>query len=205
MSFLTQVKLGHVTNLSDARYAAAVGINYIGFCFDPSNENYIAPIKAKEMIDWVTGSYIVGEFGKQSIQEINDISELLGVDAIEVNNQILPDELAAIGKPIIKKINVDDFNIEQIKTELQAYHQFCDAFHLYSGTNQLPLSNNEISSLTASYKIIWGFPLDKTTVVSLIQTIQPYAIHISGGNEEKVGIKDFDDLNDLLEQITTED
>jgi hypothetical protein len=43
-----------VNNLSDARYAAAVGIEYIGFCFDNSNPNYIAPIKAKEMIDWDT-------------------------------------------------------------------------------------------------------------------------------------------------------
>ena len=79
MSFLTKVKFSNVNNLSDARYAAAVGIEYIGFCFDKSNPDYIAPIKAKEMIDWITGSNIVAEFGNQSIEEIKAKLENINV------------------------------------------------------------------------------------------------------------------------------
>jgi phosphoribosylanthranilate isomerase len=203
MSFLCKVKISNVTNLSDARYAAAVGIDYIGFCFDPASENYVAPIKAKEMIDWLSGSHIVGEFGNQSPEEIKDISELLNIDVIEVNNRILPDELLHIGKAIIKKIDLAEYNDEQLKNELQAYSSVCDAFHLFhSKSNQEP---HTLANLASTFQIIYGFKITPTSVKSVIVTYKPFAINVSGGTEEKVGIKDFDELSDLLEVITIED
>lgn len=204
MSFLSKLKISNVTNLSDARYAAAVGIDYIGFCFDTESENYIAPIKAKEMIDWLTGSNMVAEFGAQTLDEIKDISELLNVDAIEVNNRLLPEELKELDKAIIKKINVDAWSESELKNELQAYQLVCDAFHLFSSTNQ-PLTNEFAKELCATYKIIWGFEVTVNSIKQIITLHQPFAINVSGGVEEKVGIKDFDELNDLLEVITIED
>lgn len=205
MSFLTKIKLGNVTNLSDARYAAAVGINYIGFCFDPSSHNYIAPIKAKEMIDWITGSFIVAEFGDQSFSEINDISELLNVNVIELDNRLLPDEIPAFGKPVIKKIDVSGFDTGQLKKEIASYKEVCDAFHLYSSGSWAHLSEMELKSVFSNAQVIWGFEVSETTVKDIIQTYLPFAINISGGMEEKAGIKDFDELNELLDTITIED
>ena len=90
MNFITKVKLGSITNLSDARYAAAAGIDYLGFCFDPNHQNYIAPMKAKEIIDWITGCEIVAEFGNQSKEEIKTMNDVIRFDFIELNNQLLP-------------------------------------------------------------------------------------------------------------------
>lgn len=205
MSFLSNIKISNVTNLSDARYAAAVGINYIGFCFDSESTNYIAPIKAKEMIDWITGSHIVAEFGNQSIDEIKDISELLNVDVIELNNTILPDELPSLEKAIIKKIDISIYNLTQLNTELQAYKNYCDAFHLFTTLNNLTIPENDLVNICANYKIIWGLPITNSSVLNIINGFKPYAINVSGGQEEKAGIKDFDELNDLLEVITQED
>lgn len=204
MSFLCNIKLGQVTNLSDARYAAAVGIEYIGFCFDPSSEHYVAPIKAREMIDWITGSHIVAEFGQQSADEIRDISELLQVDVIELNNRLLPDEVPALGKAVIKKINLNDWNEEALLREMEAYHTVCDAFHLYQ--DNVEVANPELlKQLCSKYKIILGLPLPVSEVIETIHTYQPFGIHVSGGMEEKAGIKDFDELNDLIDILTVED
>ncbi|MES2689061.1 MAG: hypothetical protein V4658_01580 [Bacteroidota bacterium] len=205
MSFLTKIKLGNVTNLSDARYAAAVGINYIGFCFDPSGHNYIAPIKAKEMMDWITGSYIVAEFGHQSFSEINDISELLNVNVIELDNRLLPDELPAFGKPIIKKIDISVFDFDQLKTEIESYKEVCDAFHLYNSGLPTHLTEMQLKELFANNQVIWGFDVSDETIKEIINVYQPFALNISGGMEEKTGIKDFDELNELLDTITIED
>lgn len=205
MSFLTRIKLGNVTNLSDARYAAAVGIDYIGFCFDPSGHNYIAPIKAKEMIDWVTGSHIVAEFGDQSFNEINDISELLNVNVIELDNRLLPDELPAFGKPIIKKIDITVFDFAGLKKEIESYQEVCDAFHLYTSGSQNHLTEQQLKELFTGRQVIWGFEVSEATVKEIIDTYQPFALNISGGMEEKAGIKDFDELNELLDTITIED
>jgi phosphoribosylanthranilate isomerase len=204
MSFLTKLKLGNVTNLSDARYAAAVGIEYIGFCFDPASENYIVPIKAKEIIDWITGSNIVAEFGNQTFDEIKDISELLHVDVIELNNSLLPDELPGFGKPVIKKLDVGVFSEEQVQKELEAYQAYCDAFHLYA-TAQSRITHEKLVEICSAYNIIWGLPLQNQEVMNVIGHYKPFGINVSGGMEEKTGIKDFDELNELVDTLRTED
>jgi phosphoribosylanthranilate isomerase len=204
MSFLTNIKLGNITNLSDARFGAAAGATYIGFCFDPSNENYITPLKAKEIIDWVTGSLVVAEFGNQSLDEIRDISELLDVDVIEVNNQLLPDELMGLGSPIIKKIDVGNFDAGQLQVEIDAYKLVADAFHLFAGAQSKKMDQSQLINICRTEKIIWGLHLDLENVLSVIETYKPFAINVSGGQEERVGIKDFDELNDLLEKIVVQ-
>ena len=205
MSFLTKVKLGQVSNLSDARYAAAVGIDYIGFCFDPTNENYIAPIKAKEMMDWVTGSHLVAEFGEQPFNEIKDISELLKVDVIELNNSILPDELPALGKAIIKKIDVNQFTPETLAIEIKAYAGYCDAFHLYASSLPEKYDCVDMVNLCHAYQIIWGLQLSTHSLLNTLESFKPFAINLTGGDEEQIGVKDFEGLNELLELITLAD
>jgi hypothetical protein len=69
----SKIKLSNINNLSDARFAAAVGIDYIGFCFDADDASYIPPVKAKEIFEWTSGINIVAEFGEQRIDEIKDI------------------------------------------------------------------------------------------------------------------------------------
>ncbi len=205
MKYPLKIKLGCITNLSDARYAAAVGIDYIGFNFSPNTVGYIAPIKAKEIIDWTTGSLVVAEFGEQSAVEIMEIAELLHVDIVEIENAILPDELLQIEKPIIKKIDVSRYNENQLETELKSYNQVADAFLLYAsqtlGAKQLTL----ISQLCHTYQIIWGFDLHPDNVQHVIDTIKPYGIQLIGGEEERPGVKDFDSLADILELIGTEE
>ena len=205
MSFLTKIKFGNITNLSDARFAAAAGIEYMGFCFNPLNTNYIPPIKAKEIIDWTTGSNIVAEFGNQNLDEMIDISELLNVDVIEINNFILPDELKQLNKAIIKKIDIGMLSIFEIKKEMNGYKNEVDVFQFYTSVDKENIDTENIVQLCNEYKIIWGLPIHLSTIIQTINTFKPYAINISGGMEEKAGIKDFDELNDLLDLIRVDD
>jgi phosphoribosylanthranilate isomerase len=205
MSFLTNIKLGNITNLSDARFGAAAGATYIGFCFDPENENYITPLKAKEIMDWVTGSLVVAEFGYQRLDEIKDISDLLNIDVVEVNNKLLPDELLSLGKPIIKKIDVSAFDVTQLQVEIDAYKNVADAFHLYSTQTNEHIDTNQLQSLCKEVNIMYGLTVNLDNVLAIIDSFKPFAINISGGQEEKAGSKDFDELNELLEKILVED
>ena len=205
MSFQTNIKLGNITNLSDARFAAAAGVTYIGFCFDPSNENYITPIKAKEIIDWVTGSSVVGEFGSQTLDEIRDISELLQVDVIEVNNSLLPDELLSLGKPIIKKVNVNQYTVDQLQVEIDAYASVADAFHVYADSSQEKYDCDQLVQLCKSHQLVWGLNINPHNVLNILESFKPFGINLVGGNEEKAGMKDFDELNDLFDVLRVDD
>lgn len=199
-----KIKLSNITNLSDARFAAAVGIDYIGFCFDSNDVNYIPPVKAKEIFEWTSGTNVVAEFGEQSIDEIKDISDLLNVDFIEICNTILPDELTAFQVPLIKKIDLDRFDVNSLLKEVQAYKASCHAFHLFSGSGREDFDTTSLRGLCENNIIIWGLPIDKINTKNIIDTYNPFALNISGGYEEKPGLKDFDEMNDWLDSIRIE-
>jgi phosphoribosylanthranilate isomerase len=197
----TKIKLSNITNLSDARYAAAVGIDYIGFCFDANDTNYIPPVKAKEIFEWTSGTIIVAEFGKQSINEIKDISELLSVDFIEIANSMLPNELANFQIPLVKKIDLDTFNKTTLNKEIEAYKMICHSFHFFSSSGKDDFDKDTLKVLCENNLIVWGLPLDTANTKNIINSFKPFALNISGGNEEKPGIKDFDEMNDWLDSI----
>lgn len=193
------LKLSPVTNLSDARYAAAAGFHYIGFCLNPSSADFIAPIMAKEIIEWTSGCHAVGEFGDQSAEEIAEISSLLNLDVVLVNNTLLPDELPGIGFPVIKGINLNQFNQEQTEAELKAYAHVCDGFELFTSTPET-LNLSWIATLAKDYQLLINFG-NMPQLKNWAETINPHAICLHAGKEEVVGMRDFEDLDKLLDQL----
>ncbi len=196
-----KIKLGNITNLSDARFAAAAGIEYMGFCFDTNNVNYIPPIKAKEIIDWTSGCFVMAEFGKQSIHEIMAITEMLNIDVVEINNHLLPKDLVEIDKPIIKKLDLSLLNNESLAAEITLFSTKVDAFHLFASHGNISINEEQLKEICNSSKIIWGINTSSKTIKQIIANYQPYAINISGGDEEKTGVKDFDELNNILDVL----
>ncbi len=199
MAYAYQLKLSAISNLSDARFAAAAGINYIGFCFDTGSSDLIPPLKAKEIIDWTSGSHVVGEFGNQDIEEIKTIAELLQVDIVELDNAMLPDELAAIEFPIIKVVDAAHFNAEQLQTELKAYQPHVQAFRLKNWEHLLIAEPTLLDAWKG--QVFLELNENNSQTEQLLHQIKPFGISVHGGNEERVGLRDFDALNALLERL----
>ena len=58
MPLRTKVKVGNITNLSDARYCAGMGVDLLGFPVGPGG---LDPARYKEIIDWVSGPEFILE------------------------------------------------------------------------------------------------------------------------------------------------
>jgi hypothetical protein len=58
-----------------------------------------------------------------------------------------------------------------------------------------------LKEICANYKIIWGLNTSSKTIKNITETYQPFALNIVGGNEEKTGVKDFEELNNILEVL----
>lgn len=199
--YTVKIKLGNITNLSDARFAAAAGIEYMGFCFDTNNSNYIPPVKAKQIIDWTSGCFIIAEFGNQTLNEIIAITEMLNIDIVEVNNNLLPQDLIQIDKPIIKKLDLSILDQKSFQSQLDEFSNTIDGFHLYASNEKISMTDEQLQGICANNKIIWGLNTSSKTINSIIDTYHPYALNILGGDEEKTGVKDFDELNSMLEVL----
>lgn len=201
MSYLCKVKLAGITHLSDARFAAAAGFDYLCFSFDPAAPDYIPPVKAKEIIDWITGSHVIGRFGNQSFDEINDLADLLQIDLIEVDNQWLPDELGQLNRPVIKRINVREQPLEQTQTDIDAYRNAVCAFTAVFDHESLP----NLPKLQFGTDYFIAGINDLNELLEMATKLSPTGIEINGGIEEAPGIKDFDYLNQFCETFATFD
>ncbi len=84
MTYPFLLKFSSITNLSDARYAAGMWADFIGFNFDPSSDNYIEPSKAASISGWISGPAIVGEFGQQPLSWIQDFAKQLKLQVVQI-------------------------------------------------------------------------------------------------------------------------
>ena len=70
MGLKTLVKVGEVSNLSDARYCAGMGVELIGFNLDKSSANYVSIETFTAITGWIEGVEFVAEFENSSLEEI---------------------------------------------------------------------------------------------------------------------------------------
>ncbi len=105
MNYPFTLKISSVTNLSDARYAAGAWANYLGFCCDPSNTNYIDPNKMKEIKAWVNGPEIVLEFNKQPLEWISDFCHEIKPNAIQIPLEFYNPQLIELQLKIILEVS----------------------------------------------------------------------------------------------------
>ena len=91
MPLKTVVKVGSLTNLSDARYCAGMDVQLLGFQAVSGLPNYITPARFQEIRGWIAGPSIVVEVhGIPAHSDINTIIEAYRPDYLEVGLAELP-------------------------------------------------------------------------------------------------------------------
>ena len=111
MSLKYFVKVGNVNNLSDARYCSAMGVNQLGFKLNDFDNNSSIIDNIKEIIGWINGVDIVGEFDNNNVEFINSIIKIELFDFIQLNHKISINDVNIDPKRIIISIkHIDEFN-----------------------------------------------------------------------------------------------
>lgn len=168
------VLIQNITNLSDARYFAAQGVDYISFNNKPDSEFHMEEEKIKEIKEWVTGPKILLESNSIEYADIFD-------------GQIL--DLAYASLPI-NKISFFRTSLQTIIDE-QREGKFIVGYvdNIANRFEELPQNCEVFVDATS-------LPFEK------IQELSTYGLVLQGGDEEKVGFKDFDELDQIFEWIS---
>jgi len=177
------IKAAAISNLTDARFFAAYGVDYIGFCFDPLSPDYISPQNALAIKGWISGPKIVAEFANQDIDNIKNIVTFFEPDVIEITD-------AEAALPEIKNFNLPVI-IKTSFNQLQHIENFNWLFVLVDAAVAQKIPAKE-------------FPLmiDVSDYKQGLEDIQVKAVQIRGSAETEVGVKDYDALADLIESLS---
>lgn len=183
----TKIIASDVQNLTDARYFAAWGVDYMSFAIQDFAQQAAA---IKEMKDWVEGPVFMLEYsGLEPLALVNE-----QLTAMEMDHMLLgafaSEELLSSEWEIIRTITMD---------------------HLENATGRCVLKSDAISEWTAEQKASVKQLCSETSVYldaiftgSDIDEILSYGFEglvLRGGEEEKVGVKTYEDLDDIMEAL----
>ena len=167
----------NVTNLTDARYFAAWGVEYLSYNLK-SDSPYVLPLEQIiEIKNWVEGP--------KTLIESASVEYLEGIDG-----HILDEAFSSL------PINKEAF----FRTTLENFSNGLP------GGNYIIKVNGEniktISALTPDQLLGHNLYLDITELdFDLLDQLPDHGLIIQGGEEEKVGVKSFDELDKLYDWL----
>ncbi len=204
----TIVKISNVTNLSDARYCAGMGVEMLGFTLDPGNPQYITPDKFREIRSWIAGVQLVGETRSEDVQEILSLLDQYPLDALEIGvPAMIPFLVSELSIPVLLRINIDEITPETLSPVVRDYSSSV-SYILLESLQNAPLSakwTEAVGRLPLSSNILLGFGLDDTDQIQhCLDTLPVTGISLRGSEELRPGYKDYGMLMDILEALETD-
>lgn len=188
MALKTVVKVGEITNLTDARYCAGMEVDYLGFPLDGDKEISFEEFTA--ITQWVEGVIIVGEFTGSDVNAIQEKVDKYELKAIQIEDAALVDQFEAC--TVFLKI--------ESKDSLAALNSATPDFLVYH-SNKDQITDSETQQLEAitSTKVLLGSGINEGNCEDFTHNLA--GIHLKGSEEIRPGYKDFDQLADILEKL----
>jgi phosphoribosylanthranilate isomerase len=206
MALKTFVKLNSITNLTDARYGSGMYVNLLGFDLDKSSATYVSPDLFKEITGWVSGVDFVGEFtGAAPLDLLKVIKDYPSITWIECGDFELLKPLIGTDYSLIYTIKLEDLDkMNEEMTDLISRSGI--VVHIRSEEDELSeIDQLYLKRLTPHCKVILGTGITEENILDLVDDTGIFGISLSGGEELKPGLKDLNELADILEKLETEE
>ena len=176
-----KVLVQNITNLTDARYFAAWCVDYLSYNQNQDSDYFIPYENVLEIKEWVEGP--------KTLIESNAIEYLE-----EIDGQILRDAYSSL--PLTKEAFFRT-SLTEVKKGFPAGN-----YIIKIKANDL----KELNSIPDDKLFGINLYLDVTELdFSSIKELPDHGLVIQGGEEEKVGLRSFEDIQDLMEELEIED
>lgn len=203
----TLIKASRVAHLTDARYFAAKEVNYLGFNLEEGTEGYLDPMYMKAIREWVEGPKIVGEFSRTPINVVREAAAFYGLDAVQVSAQNYGANLSALDQlEVILELNIGPEGLPFSKEDLQVFAAQSDLFLFnFTGVN---ISKSTFYTNKEYWKALFSIrpsllqtDLPAADWPEILDTLGLAGLSIVGGEEEQVGVKSYDQIDEIFEAL----
>lgn len=200
------VKASAVTNLTDARYYAAKEVQYLGFNLEEGTPGYLDPVYMKAIREWVAGPKIVGEFTKLPTAHVLAALEFFGLDAVQLSAEHHEKNLQELpGVEIILRVNAG-LEAAALARVFQHAAPYVSCFLLdFSETNNWESTLNENidywNKLFSLRPTLLQADFSAAQLPPLLQKFKLGGFSLVGGEEEQVGVKSFEEIDEIFEML----
>lgn len=192
-----------LTHLTDARYFAARGASWLSYDLRVSSP--LSLPQAKAIIAWVEGPKQMGEFDLQTADEIRQIATALSLSGVQIGHFAELEVAKSLENILIfKEIKINnDINIKTIEETLAAFAPYVAAFVLDFGA-VFPTFNwldDAWRAALRKYSIVLKMNFQADSILEMLGEASPLGIALEGGEEERVGLKSYDELDDVFDRL----
>ncbi len=181
------VKIGNITNLSDARYGAGMGVDYLGF---PLGRG-IAIATFKDIVGWISGPALVIEWDDPAAAEQMDLPELIYQIQVEQVHHIAA--FAPEQKWIVSGTAASLLLAQPTLLPVQSQILFLEVVD----ATQSP---NETLAALADHFRVWA-QIETVEAIPAVTAGIFEGIALRGFDEERAGLKDYGALAEILETL----
>jgi phosphoribosylanthranilate isomerase len=201
---MTKVKICGNTNPEDAKLAAELGADYLGFIFAPASKRVLTLEKAGGIIEKL-GSFTntVGVFCNQPKKEVETIASALGLKYLQFHGEetaLYCEHFMNKGYEVIKTFHVKD---AMSLKRLDEYNVNAFLFDTYAQTEKggtgRAFNWNIIEDRPYVHeKLFLAGGLNVGNIADAIKTVKPFAVDVASGVESAPGVKDPKLLKDFI-------
>ena len=159
----TKVKVGKVTNLSDARYCAGMGVDMLGFSIGLAHDS-IDPKKYKEITEWVSGPDFVLEWAGAEIPgDFADIIQPYNAGFVEIDARHLKN-IDEIQSRLIVTVQAKDWHSLR---EMILSHKNRISYVLLTSSDAGPLNHNLVAEIGREFPLLLGYGISENNLDAL--------------------------------------
>lgn len=198
-----QIKICGITNLEDALAAVESGADAIGLNFCEGSPRCVDVPTAREIAEAVpSGVYRVGVFVNAPAEWIRTVFSDVGLDAVQLHGDETPEQIERLPElPFVKAYRVDGRGLTPIQQQLARLHDLGRVPEMVLFDARTP-SHYGGTGKTFDWQIAYRFTsspampplvlaggLNPGNVAEAIHRVQPQAVDVASGVEERSGRK----------------
>lgn len=215
------LKASRITNLTDARYFAAKEVDFLGFNLEEGTEGYLDPVYMKAIREWVAGPKITGEFSRSPLSHIREAAAFFGLDAVQVTADYATQLADLEGLTVILEIGENELQPDPNSRETTPGFQqllreaapfvFCFLFKMDTRPQHpdkfqhlqslLPAQIDWLKNICAEYPVLLQTDVAGEFLPGLLERVKPAGLSFAGGEEERVGVKSFEEIEAIFEVL----
>jgi phosphoribosylanthranilate isomerase len=202
---MVRIKICGITNAEDARLAADLGAQALGFIFYPKSPRAIEPEAAHDIIKNLSPLVLsVGVFVDEEAAIVRELAATVGLDWVQLHGRETPDYCRALGRRVIKGFRVQG---QDILAELPNYRDAVQAFLLDAYRPGTPGGTGDtfdwkVASRAKEFgPVILAGGLTAANVGQALKTAQPAGLDVASGVEAAPGRKDPEKLRAFFEAV----
>jgi len=203
-----RIKICGVTNVKDAKAAAELGADMIGFNFYPQSSRYIEPEIARQIVETIPRSArSVGVFVDASDDDIRSTAKIAGIESVQLHGDFSPETCRELARQfrVIRAFRTEARFQPEDAGAFPDCDVLLDAHHaqLRGGTGVTCDWSGAQATLPFVRFLILSGGLNAQNVAHAIAAVAPHAVDVCSGVESAPGVKDYRAMEKFIAAVRT--